>query len=264
MTFTSLAQTVCDTSANVIIYSNYDGGALHINVDENISNLKIGVVSYEPDSIIISGTYSGNISEVRYAGYDDDNLHNHCGFTTPTLIVGAPTGADIIDIYPTVTLHNPNGESNIICNFLCDTSLDQQGCNTSDQIVDYFLQNFGGSLRFYKTQYGCWTGIQNISTGGNCCIGATTGIEEFEFKTRLNIFPNPHGGQFAISINNAPNGNAKLTIIDKLGRIMIVKSFVIDKQEFTKEINLPDINRGVYFLKLHTNNGLFIQKMLID
>jgi hypothetical protein len=45
----------CDSTGNVAIYSNYDGGILRINVDTNIANLKIGIVGYENDSIIISG-----------------------------------------------------------------------------------------------------------------------------------------------------------------------------------------------------------------
>lgn len=36
----------CDPQGNVAIFSNYDGGALTISVDQNIPDLKIGVVSY--------------------------------------------------------------------------------------------------------------------------------------------------------------------------------------------------------------------------
>ncbi|MFN8714144.1 MAG: hypothetical protein ACK5Z2_14950 [Bacteroidota bacterium] len=49
------AQSVCDSTGNLIIYSNYDGGALQINVDVNIPNLRIGVVSYEFCRISIVG-----------------------------------------------------------------------------------------------------------------------------------------------------------------------------------------------------------------
>jgi hypothetical protein len=38
---------VCNPNGNIIIFSNYDGGFLNINVDVDIPNLKIGVVSYE-------------------------------------------------------------------------------------------------------------------------------------------------------------------------------------------------------------------------
>jgi len=39
--------SVCNPSGNLIIYSNYDGGILTINVDQNIPNLIIGISTYE-------------------------------------------------------------------------------------------------------------------------------------------------------------------------------------------------------------------------
>ena len=44
----------CDSTGNVVIYSNYDGGILNINVDTNIANLKIGIVGYENDGTDIT------------------------------------------------------------------------------------------------------------------------------------------------------------------------------------------------------------------
>ena len=42
LAFAGAAQ-FCNTSGNVIIYANYDGGAITINVDEDIPDLHIGV-----------------------------------------------------------------------------------------------------------------------------------------------------------------------------------------------------------------------------
>lgn len=71
-------------NANLIIFTNYDGGILNINVDQNIPNLKIGVCSYEPVTINISGTYASNVSEVIYAGYVSTN-NMHCS-NSPTTV----------------------------------------------------------------------------------------------------------------------------------------------------------------------------------
>lgn len=59
----------------------------------------------------------------------------------------------------------------IVCNYSCDTNTNQGGCNTPDQIVAYFLNVFGGKLRYHFTQYGCWNGTYKRSDGGNCCVG---------------------------------------------------------------------------------------------
>ena len=163
----SKAQTFCDPNGNMVIYSNYDGGYLTIDVDVNIPNLIIGVVTYETVQIVITGTYASNVTDVRYAGYDATN--NHCTFTTPTSITS--TGSNnVIVIAPPVTLSNTYGYGSIICNSNCSKTTSQGGCNTPDQVEDYFLDNYtGSSLRFHKLQYGCWTGTQLISAVGNCC-----------------------------------------------------------------------------------------------
>ncbi|MGL4599423.1 MAG: hypothetical protein ACRCYO_18005, partial [Bacteroidia bacterium] len=92
----------CDTLSNVVIYSNYDGGILNINVDQNIPNLKIGVCSYEAVQINIAGTYAANVTQVWYAGFDSNNDNCNLGVTNTT-INGVPANVDTIQIYPAVT-----------------------------------------------------------------------------------------------------------------------------------------------------------------
>lgn len=168
----SLGQaTFCHVNGNVIIYSNYDGGYLNINVDQNIPNLKIGITTYEKCEVTFSGAYVNNITQVIYAGYNANN--NHCTPSPATTVInGAPTGTDSIVLIPNSTWSNTNGYGFIICNYSCDSATNQGGCNTPDQLVHYYITHFGGSLYYHFTQYGCWSGTYNVSDGGNCCIGA--------------------------------------------------------------------------------------------
>jgi PKD repeat protein len=154
----------------VVIFSNYDGGVLNIDVDVNIPNLKIGIVSYEAVTINLSGTYLSNVVEVNYSGYNS-SPSTHCSMTiATTTISGAPgTATTSIDVIPPATLSDPDGYPYIICAYQC-VSGPSGGCNTPDQIVDYYLNKFGGSLYLHQTQYSCWSGTQSISAVGNCCI----------------------------------------------------------------------------------------------
>lgn len=165
--FTSYSQ-VCNPGGNIMIYSNYDGGVLNINVDQNIPNLKIGVVTYEGTTINLSGTYVNNVTEVYYAGYNGQNAH--CGTLINTSINGAPGSAvTSVNLYPPATMSDPNGYNYIICAYSCDNNSNQGGCNTVAQVEDFFLNEFGGSLYAHYTQYGCWSGTMSVSAGGNCC-----------------------------------------------------------------------------------------------
>jgi PKD repeat protein len=185
----AVAQVTCDSTGNVVLYSNYDGGVLNINVDVNIPNLKIGVVSYEMVTINLTGPYVNNVTRVEFTGYTT-TTHHHCNNSPAvTSIVGAPPGTDTLVFMPNSPVANANGYYIIICNYSCDTSTNQGGCNTPDQIAAYFQQEFGGLLRYHFTQYGCWNGTYNISDGGNCCVSALAAAPVAFFSSTNHICP---------------------------------------------------------------------------
>ncbi|MBP7514989.1 MAG: T9SS type A sorting domain-containing protein [Flavobacteriales bacterium] len=192
--FATLAQgTFCDPQGNVAIFSNYDGGALTINVDQDIPDLHIGIVSYEFAVISITGPYVSNVVAVQWAGYNGNN--DHCGtgaITQSTVIGGVTSGISDVVVMPPSTLANTNGYPLIICSYNCDISTQQGGCNTVDQVADYFLDAWGGNLLFHLTQYGCWGGVYDISDGGNCCVGQLpTGVEDRGAIGRWSVHPVP-------------------------------------------------------------------------
>jgi hypothetical protein len=160
----------CNTAGNVIVFANYDGGALNINIDEDIPDLHIGVCTYEDCIVTITGPFASNVTEVRYAGYQGDNDHCNLGLTATT--INAPTGVLTEVLFaPPGVLSDSDGYGSMICAYSCGEG-NQGGCNTAEQVVAYFLDQFGGNLYYYYTQYGCWaTGGYSISNGGNCCPG---------------------------------------------------------------------------------------------
>lgn len=164
------AQTTCNASGNVVIFTNYDGGELNINADVNIPNLKIGICSYEAVKVNISGTYSANITQVIYAGFNNSPNSNCSPNVSTTSITGVPAGIVSINFAPPVGYSNSNGYGSMICGYSCNTTSSQGGCNTADQVAYYFTQQTGGALRSQFLQYGCWAGTTiSVSNGGNCC-----------------------------------------------------------------------------------------------
>ncbi len=163
------SQPVCNPNGNVVIYSNYDGGYLLINVDINIPNLKIGITTYEAIQVEITGTYASNVTQVIYAGYAGTNDHCNTGHNV-VAIMGVPSGLSQIMVHPPATYPDPNGNPNIICAYSCGGTVG--GCNTAEQISHFFLTQFGGSLYSHHTQYGCYyyNTPFNVSSGGNCCL----------------------------------------------------------------------------------------------
>jgi gliding motility-associated-like protein len=172
----------CDPTGNLMIYSNYDGGILTINVDQNIPNLKVGICTYEPIQVTFTGPFVGNITQVVYAGMNSNQNNNNCGlgnFTTS--ITGVPAGIVTISapMNPPQVGYTPahgngsgpwGGGMHGVTG-LCDTTVNSGGGNTPDEVVYYFLNATGGTLLAHQTQYACWVNqTLNVSAGGNCCI----------------------------------------------------------------------------------------------
>lgn len=174
--------STCNPAGNLVIYSNYDGGILTINVDQNIPNLKVGICTYEPIQVSFTGPFIGNITQVIYAGMNSNQNNNNCGlgnFTTS--ITGIPSS--IVTINPPMNpplvgytpAHGngtgPWGGGMLGVAGLCDTTINAGGGNTPDEVVYYFLNATSGTLLYHQTQYACWVNeTLNVSAGGNCCI----------------------------------------------------------------------------------------------
>lgn len=253
------AQSFCDPSGNVVIYSNYDGGPLTINVDQNIPNLKIGILSYEFCRITITGTFAANVTQLWYVGYDGNNDHCNLGAPLNTTISGVPANVDSILLYPAATYSNPNGYSSMICGYSCNTTSNQGGCNTADQTAHYFLTKFGGSLRFHLTQYGCWSDTLAISSGGNCCANPLTGFQE-SAADLFSLSPNPATHEVTLIL---PEGNTvtSVEITNVLGEV--VRTVRIAPAMNAQVISLEGLNPGTYFFRMQNGEQITTEKLVI-
>ena len=72
------------------------------------------------------------------------------------------------------------------------------------------------------------------------------------------IFPNPSEGLFTISSDFKTE--AKIEIFSSLGK-SVFKSGAISSKEI---IDLSSLAKGVYFLKIETDNGSLNQKLIIQ
>ncbi len=241
---TSFSQSICNNVGNLMLFTNYDGGSLVINVDANIPNLKIGIVSYEAVAVSIIGTFSNNVTGIVYAGFNSTNTNCSPGVPTTTFS-GVPTLTPTISFAPAVTLTNSNGYSSIICGYSCSNTTNQGGCNTRDQIEAYFVNVFPSSpIYAHKIQYGCWTGAQTLSSGGTCC-NITTGINKNSEQHLFSIYPNPFNHHTNIEFQSEQT-NTHIKLTDLFGKeistqLFSGKSLIIEK---------GTLSEGVYFLQI--------------
>lgn len=167
---------LCDPAGNRVLFTNYDGGVLTIDVDVDVPDLRIGVVAYNAVRVEVSGQYAANVAQVAYAGVNAD-AGDYCGdgVVNTTTVGGVPASDVSIAVAPPGVLTNSFGYPNIICAYSCVLNEWQGGCNTADQVEAYFADVLGGTQRAHTIQYGCWSGVYKLSEQVTCC-GPTLGV----------------------------------------------------------------------------------------
>lgn len=89
----------------------------------------------------------------------------------------------------------------------------------------------------------------------------TTGINELSNDLSIIISPNPSNGKFTILIDNGQLtiDNFKLSIYNVLGEGIYLSEL---KQRTTNEINLFDVPKGIYFVKINNGDGVYTRKIV--
>ncbi len=245
------SQSVCNPTGNLFIYSNYEGGVLYLNVDVNVPDIKIGIVTYETVVLNLIGPFASNVTGVHYAGAAD-SVDNSCSLNLGLVQINGlgAGGSSVVSLSPVSTLTNSFGSSTISCGLSCQTNVNQGGCNTPDQIEHYIQQQFPTAiLRSHTTTYSCWTGdTLNLSSGGNCCALLALGLEPKPMISNkgLNLYPNPVSSGFRLDLEQ----EEFVEIYDAQGRLVFGQLL----KPGTDEISMINQASGIYHLRLKGSN----------
>jgi hypothetical protein len=81
----------------------------------------------------------------------------------------------------------------------------------------------------------------------------------------LKLYPNPNNGQFVIQLNAAgeADGNAKIQMIDVLGRIVHTENANVSSGKLQKTVSMPSqVTRGVYMLRIIIKDKAYQTKLI--
>lgn len=77
-------------------------------------------------------------------------------------------------------------------------------------------------------------------------------------QSLFNVFPNPSNGEFVIELNKADNYT--LTVNNILGQVVYTSLI----NEVSTNINLSNLEKGIYTIELKNNNKSFVEKVIIE
>ena len=188
-------------------------------------------------------------------------LINLSGFNTPTL------GFKVSTNYTYVCTDNPDETCNLQVLVSTDGGSNWSApifdlCNYTDEgyeswtlmpfVVD--LSSYAGQsnvkLMFNYTGFdGCQIILDNVN------LLDLTGVNEVS-EASVNVYPNPANNTLYV---NATSNISKIEVFNTLGQ----KVMMVSANDNHAQLNTSNLSKGMYMLKLHTDNGVVNQKFTI-
>ncbi len=147
--------------------------------------------------------------------------------------------------------------------------------NTSTNATSY-LWNFGDgatSTSASPSHTYAASGIYNVTlyASNNCDIDSLTltvqissGIDDFSTSNVVSIFPNPNTGIFTIIANNSDASELEISVYDIAGKCQFADSFHKSAGDYLKTLNLTNLAKGLYTIKVKDNNSNTIGRIIIQ
>jgi hypothetical protein len=86
--------------------------------------------------------------------------------------------------------------------------------------------------------------------------------EDFEF-TNFALFPNPNKGNFTLQFENPTSNEVKVNVYDMSGRRIFENNY-FDQTIFNQNIQLNNINTGIYLLSITSGNQKMTRRIAIE
>ncbi|MBP7497538.1 MAG: T9SS type A sorting domain-containing protein [Bacteroidales bacterium] len=113
-----------------------------------------------------------------------------------------------------------------------------------------FLTAFGGSFNSDLVIFPYICGIESS-------------IEDFNINNNFNIYPNPANDLLSVDINNNENNLQNISLYNSTGKLIATyyNSDIINNR---LQINISDLNQGIYIINVYTDNGTYSKKFNIS
>jgi hypothetical protein len=102
---------------------------------------------------------------------------------------------------------------------------------------------------------------RNSLTTSTVCNAVS--VKENAFSLNFRVYPNPTDGDFFVDVNLVNNEDFVISIFNTLGQtVKEVKRIQSNGGEI--KIDLPDKNKGVYFVSIKTKSASIVKRIVIQ
>tara|TARA_B100001741_G_C16462017_1_gene555649 strand:- start:46 stop:1095 length:1050 start_codon:yes stop_codon:yes gene_type:complete len=92
----------------------------------------------------------------------------------------------------------------------------------------------------------------------------TIRIDVGEVIKNLDVYPNPSRDIFNISFISEEVQNLRLRVLSMLGEELMIDNLQQFVGEYTKQIDLTNRSKGIYYLEIETDNGIINKKLVLQ
>lgn len=85
--------------------------------------------------------------------------------------------------------------------------------------------------------------------------------EEKQISNALNLYPNPNEGSFTIELAQEIGKTGTISVTDILGKEVVRNTVKIEK---SMPLNISNLNKGIYILKIETDKQAFTKKVILQ
>ncbi len=95
-------------------------------------------------------------------------------------------------------------------------------------------------------------------------IGLVTGTERPSISDQVSIYPNPTNNTFSIRMNEGYKNQYEVLLTNIIGKV--IKKVVVNKKQSSLEqsFDLSDQSKGIYLIKISTNQATYIYRIVKD
>jgi plastocyanin len=110
--------------------------------------------------------------------------------------------------------------------------------------------------------YVCTAHVVTMSMKGTIIVQASLGLAQNTAKKGFSVYPDPSNGNFQLEMTNVQSDDPyDLTIYDLVGNIVYAVSGV--RRQSPLRIDIPDVSKGIYFIRINDGTEIYDKKIII-
>jgi hypothetical protein len=193
--------------------------------------------------------FSGTSSSGTMTGTSTGTINTVASGTGTLIIPGGATFTNILQVKSRQKV-NVSLMFGFITATVVSTNYSYYNATQKAPLLEVSYTDIQGSFSSY-------TGTIKINSS------VVTGVNDVNFGTAFNIFPNPAKNQFNVKLHNANNASCNVEIVNAYGEISQSMNLG-NNTEVSDNISISNLASGIYIVKTTLGDKVSTQKLIIE